>query len=67
MSIYKFIDPLFSTKELYDLYLKLMAPVFPYMELDRPKTYFQLRFNTTKQTLREYYNSVRGYNNITNG
>ncbi len=39
-----------------------MAPVFPYMELDRPKTYFQLRFNTTKQTLREYYNSVRGYN-----
>jgi hypothetical protein len=62
MNIYKFIDPLFSTKELYDLYLKLMTPVFPYMELDRPKTYFQLRFDTKKQTLRQYYNAVRGYN-----
>jgi len=61
MNIYKFIDPLFSTNELYDLYLKLMTPIFPYMELDRRQTYFQLRFDTKLKPLRQYYNTVRGY------
>ena len=61
MNIYKFIDPLFSTKELYDLYLKLMTPISPYMELDRRQTYYQLRFDTKLKPLRQYYNSVRGY------
>ncbi|SVC76989.1 uncharacterized protein METZ01_LOCUS329843, partial [marine metagenome] len=63
-SVYKFITPVFTTDELYATYNKLISPISSYVELDRSKTYFQVEMTGKIGSLRELYNGVRGFDDL---
>ena len=58
--IYKFIDQVLKTKDLLDLFYKLMDPVWNDIEI-KPKTYIHCYLDSVKKSLRTYYNGIRGF------
>ena len=58
--IYKFIDQVLKTKDLLDLFYKLMDPVWKDIEI-KPKTYIHCYLDSVKKSLRTYYNGIRGF------